>query len=118
MSFGVGEPTAVKISLLRGTAHRTKVQLEWDTANEISLVGFNIYRSTTEDGEKQKLNDELIEAKQGGQMFGAQYQYSNTAKPGQRYYYWLEVVEKEGSIFTEPLLITIDHLIFLPHVGQ
>ena len=39
------------------------IQLEWRTDVEIENIGFNIYRSTEEDGEYEKINPEMIPGK-------------------------------------------------------
>ncbi len=114
MSFYVGVPTAVYVSSFSGEAHLNTVQLNWETAQEVGLIGFNVYRSTSLTGLKEKQNVALIPSKEPGQMRGAIYQFTQIAEAGQRYYYWLEQVDSEGTDSTGPVVVQTDHLIFLP----
>ena len=60
ITLGPATPTAVTISSFIGIAHLGSVQLDWETANEVELVGFNLYRAETLNGAKHKLNAVLI----------------------------------------------------------
>jgi hypothetical protein len=81
-------PTAVEIvSFTVNHQGRTAI-VEWETASELDLVGFNLIR----DG--AQVNDELIPSKMPGAPQGTQYT-SVDADPGT--VYWLEVVEAEGN---------------------
>lgn len=113
-AYIIYSPTAVNIANFSGKAIRNTVQLEWLTAQETRLVGFNVYRSDSVDGHMQKQNQHLLKAKNSGQMYGASYQFTETVKSGRRYYYWLELVEYDGSEYTAPLVLLTDYLIFLP----
>ena len=90
------------------------MQLDWETANEVGLVGFNVYRSETPDGVKQKLNDNLIPAQYPDQMMGAEYGFTDGVDQGKRYFYWLELVTNHGSELLEPVILDTDYLIRLP----
>jgi hypothetical protein len=107
-------PTAVTVSSFSGSSHLGTVQLDWETANEIGLVGFNMYRSETLDGAKQKLNVNLIPAQYPDQMLGSSYQLIDAVGQGQRYYYWLELVRTNGIELLEPLVVDADYLVRLP----
>jgi hypothetical protein len=88
--------------------------LDWETANEVGLVGFNIYRSDSLDGVRQKLNTNLLPAKNPGQMIGATYQFNDTVDQGQNYYYWLELVLTEGTELIEPVKPDTYYSVFIP----
>jgi hypothetical protein len=109
-------PTAVVVSSFTGKAHPGTVTLDWETANEIGLVGFNVYRSDSLDGEKQMLNTDLLPATNPGQMIGAAYQFNDKVDQGQHYYYWLEVVTTDGNEWFEPVVQNTSYWTFLPAI--
>jgi hypothetical protein len=94
------------------------VELAWETGSEIDSLGFNLYRATSIDGERTKINDELILSKAPGSPFGAEYTYTDAAVRrrwswdrvrgfvwGRTYYYWLEDVDIHGnSELTDPVV--------------
>ena len=118
MSFAIGTPTAVTVSSFTGASHLSTAQLDWVTANEIGLLGFNLYRSETLDGVKHKLNADLIPAEHPGQMQGASYQFSDIVDQGKRYYYWLELVKNQGTELLDPVAVDTDYLIRLPFIKR
>ncbi len=107
-------PTAVTVSSFTGSSHLSTAQIDWTTANEIGLVGFNLYRAETLDGLKHKLNANMIPAEHSGQIIGASYQFIDAVEQGKRYYYWLELVTTHGTELLEPLAVDTDYLIRLP----
>ena len=107
-------PTAVVVSSFTGSSHLGTAQLDWETANEMGLLGFNLYRSETPDGLKHKLNAILIPAEHPGQMQGASYQFSDAVEQGKRYYYWLELVKTHSTELLEPVAVDLDYIIRLP----
>ena len=52
VTFVVAAPTNVTVSSFTGSSHLSTAQLDWETASEIGLLGFNLYRSETLDGAK------------------------------------------------------------------
>jgi hypothetical protein len=71
------------------------ITLQWATATERDNYGFNLYRATSEDGERTRLNEALIPSLVApGSLFGAEYEFvDSTAEAGVQYYYWLEDVD-------------------------
>lgn len=78
----------------------------WETASEIDNLGFNLYRTTKLDGEKVKINPELIPSNvYPGALIGASYSFIDTGAdlnqgkflPNRTYYYWLETLDIFGS---------------------
>ncbi len=114
----IQSPTAVTVSSFSGESRPNAVQLDWETANEVSLVGFNVYRSETVDGVKEKLNASLLPARNPGQMVGSTYHYNDAVQPGKHYYYWLELVQTEGSELISPAELNTDYWILLPVIFQ
>ena len=71
------------------------ITLQWATATERDNYGFNLYRATSEDGERTLLNAELIPSLVApGSPYGAEYEFvDSTAEAGVQYFYWLEDVD-------------------------
>ncbi len=92
-------PTAAQLLFFEATGREELIELNWETASEVNNLGFNLYRATSVDGERTKINAELIPTKiPPGSPFGALYNYEdrNVARD-QIYYYWLEVVDINGQ---------------------
>lgn len=92
-------PTAVDLLSFTGTRMADGILLEWQTANEIDNLGFNLYRAASESGTKVKLNADLIPTKvMPGSLVGASYSFEDfTATASEAYFYWLEDVEASGT---------------------
>ena len=71
------------------------ITLQWATATERDNYGFNLYRATSEDGERTLLNAEMIPSLVApGSPYGAEYEFvDSTAEAGVQYFYWLEDVD-------------------------
>jgi hypothetical protein len=108
-------PTTVLI-FFTGKAQPGTILLDWETANELWMVGFNLYRSETYGGLKQKLNSDLINAINPGQMQGTSYQYDDSVDPGTNYFYWIELVQVDGSDLIGPISVSAPFWINLPLV--
>jgi hypothetical protein len=104
----------VNVSSFKGEVNQDLVQLSWETGNEHDLIGFNIYRSESPTGEKEKLNNVLVQAKHPGQMMGAEYQFTHKIKSGKSYYYWLEWVGEDGAELEGPVWVETDYLLYMP----
>jgi hypothetical protein len=109
-------PTDVMVSSFAGKAGLNNVKLDWETVSEVDLVGFNIYRSDSQDGAKQKLNSEIISAQNAGQLIGANYQFNDNVTQGQHYYYWLELVMTGANKFIEPVVVDTNYWNLLPAI--
>jgi subtilisin family serine protease len=99
-------PTAVELLSFTATGKLRSVLLRWETASELDIAGFNIYRSKTKTGVKKLINPEIIPSlAYPGSPTGAVYTYKDkTAKPGVLYFYWLEVVHlEEGTTLYGPV---------------
>ena len=110
-------PLAVDMLGFSATAGAKRVvTLNWETENEVDNLGFNLYRATSETGQRTKLNNIMIpNLVSPGSMVGAIYTYVDTdfpgkpgngegsgtilrqAKNGRTYYYWLESVSIYGG---------------------
>jgi hypothetical protein len=109
-------PTAVSVSSFKASATFGQVSLFWQTASEIDILGFNIYRSTAMDGEKHLLNAELFPSKAMGSLTGESYLYvDQEVEPGETYYYWLEPVSiSGGNELYGSLQITVLYGLYIP----
>lgn len=109
-------PTAVQLADFRA-ASDGNATLAWETASESGLSGFHVWRGTAEQAET-RLTDALIGAVGG--LTGSKYTWQDSVSFtwGQRAYYWLEVVEVDGSSFTGPVEVVGIGKLFLPSVGR
>jgi len=87
--------TAVELLYFNAEPGNDAITLKWATASEVDNYGFNLYRATAEDGERTRLNAELIPSLVApGSLYGAEYEFvDSTAEAGVQYYYWLEDVD-------------------------
>jgi hypothetical protein len=91
-------PTAVNLSSFNASALPNGVLVTWETSLEIDNLGFNLYRAETEDGAAIRINDNLIPSQAPGGLTGASYTYmDHSAAPYKTYYYWLEMLQIDGS---------------------
>lgn len=95
----IGVPLAVDLNWFEVVKERQVViKLGWETASEMDIAGFNLYRSNTPDKMKRLLTKQMISAQNPGAMSGALYTFRDLkAKPGKTYYYWLEAISLDGS---------------------
>ncbi|HQQ86076.1 MAG TPA: DUF2341 domain-containing protein [Candidatus Marinimicrobia bacterium] len=84
------------------------ITLKWLTESEIENLGFNIYRSTNENGEFAMLNAELI-AGAGSSSEKHEYSYvDQDVKNGITYWYKLEDIDYNGKTeFHGPISATV-----------
>lgn len=75
-----------------------KVEISWETATELQTAGFNLYRSTTADGDFALVNRDKLIPSSGNATSGASYTYVDTqVTAGETYYYLLEEIELDAS---------------------
>jgi len=89
--------TLIDLSSFTATPKFSKVILQWSTEAETDNAGFNLYRSTSENGDYIKINDSLIPA-EGTSTQGASYSFvDNEVKNRMTYYYKLEDIDLNGT---------------------
>jgi hypothetical protein len=95
----VTEPTSVKLLRFDAEGAKNGIELSWETASETGNLGFNLYRATSVDGKRTKIDAELIPAQvPPGSSVGAIYGYTDKTVRGKLlYYYWLESVDIYGQ---------------------
>jgi hypothetical protein len=106
------QPTALELLSFTASGRKKSIILNWETANETENLGFHLYRSTSIDGRRTRINAELIPTLvPPGSPFGAVYEYTDTplekvtrhdfmAPQARTYYYWLEDVDIYGRTET------------------
>ena len=93
------DPTAVDITNFQTSLVKGRPQLDWTTASELDLLGFNIYRNTGPFTRFTKVNKTLISAQNPGSIFGANYLWTDltSLRLNTTYYYLLEQVDIYGQ---------------------
>lgn len=85
-SFTVSQIGALSM-VLSATGGEDKIDLQWIQNDYDTLAGYNLYRSTTENGSYKKLNTSVL----------SEPAYTDTdVKPGVTYYYYFKVVNTTG----------------------
>jgi len=91
---------------------KNNIVLKWTTESEINNLGFNIYRSESEEGPFQKINGELIK---GAGNSTTHYDYSyvdNRVEENTTYYYKIEDVDIHGkSVFHGPFNVFVESVL-------
>lgn len=98
--IGIGALWLLLATLLAGyqLLSPPRVEITWETATEQNTAGFNLYRSTSRDGDFVLVNEGEFIPSEGSAVSGASYSYSDMAvEPGQTYVYVLEEIETDGS---------------------
>jgi hypothetical protein len=94
---GPGVPTAIDLVSFTARGAGAAVQVNWQTAQEVANVGFNLYRADSRTGEFKKINPSLIPAlsfSASGRSYG--FVDSNVVL-GDLYYYKLEDIDIYGK---------------------
>jgi len=101
--------TAVNLLSFTATGQGSFVLVEWETAQEIKNMGFNLYRATSPSGPFTKLNDKVIPGL-GFSVRGKAYSYmDNNVVPGKLYYYKLQDMDTYGKkTFHGPICVDWD----------
>ncbi|MBC8233397.1 T9SS type A sorting domain-containing protein, partial [bacterium] len=90
-------PLPVQLSVFTATDTMDGVLISWRTESELDNLGFNIYRSDTEDGKYTRVNARMI---QGAGTDANSHDYSFTDDNvvfGKTYFYYLENIDIDGS---------------------
>lgn len=84
------DTTAAQALIMQGNATDTGIELKWTQDDFTTLMGYNVYRSTAEDGLYTKLNKTVIPV-------DTMTWFDDTVEPGVIYYYNFTVVQTDLS---------------------
>ena len=82
------DTTAAQALIMQGSATDTGIQLKWTQDDFATLMGYNVYRSTSLNGQYTRLNKTVIPA-------DTMQWFDDTVEPGQVYYYNFTVVQTD-----------------------
>ena len=82
------DTTAAQALTMFGEATETGIKLTWTQDDFDTLAGYNVYRSTREDGNYVRLNSYVLPV-------DVKEFFDDTVEPGQRYYYNFTVVKTD-----------------------
>jgi hypothetical protein len=94
--FVIYQPTAVDLLYFTVIKQKNKTLVVWETANEMDIIGFNLYKVKIRNGKLIKLNDEIIPALAVGQVTGERYTFVDK-KRNKNIKYVLEAVDFNGK---------------------
>ena len=98
-SVQILNPTGVTLAGLTAAAEGDGVRVDWETASEQAIAGFNLLRRA-EDGVFEAVTSDIIVAKTPGANQGASYTYLDSDLAPGVFTYRLEVVGLDGAIET------------------
>ncbi len=75
----------------------TSLTIRWTTESELDIIGFNLYRTDTAEGEFVKINSQLIPPSADPFIGGEHTFVDENVIRGQTYYYQLETVGRNGN---------------------
>ncbi len=82
------DTTSAQSMTMQAEATNTGIKLTWEQDDFDTLVGYNVYRSTSEDGFYQRINNVMIPADE------LEF-FDDGVEPGQTYYYNFTVVKSD-----------------------
>ncbi len=96
-NFGFnGSPTPVELKSLTAARVNGGVRIAWETTVETDNLGFNVYRATSQNGIKMRINEDMVLA--NGESLGQAYAlFDSSAGPESTWFYWLEDVSLAGE---------------------
>ncbi|MBN1657089.1 MAG: VCBS repeat-containing protein [Anaerolineae bacterium] len=91
------EPTAVTLISFTAGTEANGVRLAWETASEIDVLGFHLYRSHVPGTLGQRLTPELLPCQHPGMPLGAAYSWLDSSiAPRTLCVYTIEVIDTSG----------------------
>jgi hypothetical protein len=114
-------PLAVNLLSFSAAPDSDNISLVWETISEIDHLGFNLLRGTSAVEPDTQLNSALIPSQAPGSPTGFAYSWQDrfALEVGTTYYYWLEIVDRDGSVvrdgptsatFEAPMAVTLSDL--------
>jgi hypothetical protein len=104
LKYGNDTSMWLDLTFFGAWASRGRVLVRWQTAAEVDVAGFHLWRALSADGEPIRITDAMIPAK-GGMTWGASYAFQDwNVAPQAVYWYWLEALsQQEESEFYGPV---------------
>ena len=95
---GVLGIVSLLLALLGGYQELTiTIEVQWKTASQLNLVGFNLLRSEGDEDSFLPINSAMITI-QGDRVIGSQYLFvDKQVQPGRIYYYKIEEITLQGA---------------------
>ncbi len=95
----IANPTSANILYFTAGEKNTDIVIRWATSTEVDVLGFNLFRSTSTEGERIKINSDLIIAGNPGGVEGQDYSYvdPNYDIEDDLLFYYLEVIDLYGG---------------------
>ena len=110
-------PTAVRLVAFYAEPQGLTLAVRWETAEEVDLLGFHLYRSLSPHEVGTRLNESLIPAAGPGGVRGASYTFlDETVQAGVTYYYTLEDVDTYGLATAHGPVVVALWRVYLPLV--
>jgi len=96
----IGNPTSANILYFGAEESSSDIVLRWATSTEFDVLGFNLYRSNSVEGERRKLNSDLILAGNPGGGEGRDYSFIDSYfdAGSDVLFYFLELLDLSGGI--------------------
>lgn len=90
------------LSLLTACGGETELTINWTVENEIDVVGYNLLRSDSPDGEFVQVNEAIIPPL-ADPFVGGEHEFVDRAgvQRGETYYYLLETIDRVGNASRE-----------------
>ena len=87
----------VTLTAFSASGGENSIVLQWTTASEVDLIGFNLYRSREPVGGFERINPAVIPAQGTGPEINEYHFIDVDVSPGCCYYYRLSTFELDGS---------------------
>jgi len=94
---GILDPVGEAMRGFSAVAVGHVVRLQWQTASEADILGFNVLRGS-EGGPFQPVNDEVIFARHAGADVGGLYRFRDLLASGEDAVYTLEIIHLNGRM--------------------
>ena len=96
-SSGISSLQDIKLVSFTAEAKGSKVLLKWETVNELSIIGFYVWRRT-KTGDWIRLDNNMLVAAHPGESAGNLYGVKDKGVSKNRtYFYLLEVLNADGT---------------------
>ena len=105
--------------MIYGTYRPGQVLLEWETASELTVLGFHIDRKVIGSEEWERLTELMIPSLSYGSLIGNTYKYEDNNIPFEnKYAYRIAVFEEDDTSYHE--IIPLSNLVqlYLPFASR